>query len=152
MAHLYEVLAEAHRGSPSASRLWHKTAGEEHQHAAQFRLGMSGGGAMITEVRIAWRDARDMIDAIERLARRYEEEPPSVPDALNTAISLEESLSNLHMNRACRFANTSHQQLFDAMMAADRKHLESLREGLQAYREWPGGTVAELVVPGRTTH
>jgi rubrerythrin len=148
MAHLYEVLAELHRGSSSTRSLWRKTAGEEHQHAAQFRLGMTNGGAMVSEVKIAWRDAREMIEAVETLARRYESEPPAIPEALKAAISLEESMTHLHMNRACRFANTSYQQLFNAMMAADRKHIESLREALGAGAWAPTGAAPELAVRG----
>jgi rubrerythrin len=131
MAELYQVLGKVHHHHTQISSLWRKTAREEEQHAAQFRLAMSHARAMICEVAVDGRDAQQMLDAIEALARRYQANPPTIPEALRSAVRLEESLAQLHVDRACRFANAAHQRLFEAMLAADQEHVGSLQEALR---------------------
>lgn len=133
MFDLYQVLATAHEDAPTIAKLWRKTAREEEQHAAQFRLALSNARSMVFEVRAEWKDALQMVQAIEALVQRYRANPPTIPEALRSAIALEKSLAHLHVDRACVFANDAHQRLFRAMMAADEEHIGSLENALRDY-------------------
>lgn len=134
MAELYLVLERVHRESTSIAALWRKTAREETQHAAQYRLAMGSANAMISGVSADWSAAQAMVQEITTLAQRYASDPPPISAALESAIRLEESLAHLHLDRACRFTKPAHQRLFRAMMAADQEHVESLRAALSRFR------------------
>jgi rubrerythrin len=130
---LYAVLATAHADNPTISQLWKRTARDEESHAAQFRLAISCAATMLEGASGDLASANQVLQAIEGVAARYAAHPPSVAEALKTAITLEENLVHFHVDRVARFTRHSYEELFRSMMTADAEHVERLREALQAH-------------------
>lgn len=132
-ARYYGVLAAAHAADPEISALWRKTAREEESHAAQFRLAISGAAGTISAVASPLSEATRLLQGVELALARTQAEAPSIPDALRSAIRMEEALAALHMDQVVIFERLSHQNLFRAMMAADKGHVDALRQALARY-------------------
>jgi rubrerythrin len=130
---LYSVFAEIHASHPTVAQLWHKTAREELQHAAQFRLLMGAYGSAIERVEVDHRQALEALREVELMVSRARQQPPSIVDALRFAVQLEERLAGFHAAAATVFKQEAHRKLFRAMMAADDRHTDALREALVAY-------------------
>ncbi len=130
MADFYEGLASLHGDHPSMVRLWRKTAREEINHAAQFNLAIEAMSEVIARPRVAAEDVETIQRAIESMSEEYRHKPPSVTEALATAIDLETSMSDLHADRILVFTDPRCRLLFEAMMAADVGHVASLRAAL----------------------
>lgn len=129
-AQTYHDLATAHRNIPRLAALWDKTANEEENHARQFRLSTQLLDEMIDDIRIDGDRARRALEEMEILAGLVASDPPGPVDALRMAISAEEQFADFHMSTAAVFKDGSHKRLFEAMMAADRGHVEELSKEL----------------------
>lgn len=130
MGQVYTELARAHAAHPRVAALWMKTAKEEANHGSQFSLAQSLGGEVMTSPKVdtgdvdkALKDARTFLQDIKRAAPRVEE-------ALRRAIELEEEMVKFHLHMAVAFESKGHEQLFRAMMAADKGHVTALRAEL----------------------
>lgn len=130
MADFYEELANLHRHLPAMARLWKKTAREESNHAAQFALALEAMTEVIARPMIAPAEVETIHKAIESITDQYRVTPPSVKEALATAIELETSMGALHADRVLVFTDPRCRLLFEAMMAADAGHVDSLRAAL----------------------
>lgn len=130
MADFYEGLADVHRHVPSMARLWKKTAREEANHAAQFSLALEAMTEVIARPLVAPPEVETIQKAIESLTEEYRRRPPSVEEALATAIDLEASMNDLHADRILVFTDPRCRLLFEAMMAADAGHVAALRAAL----------------------
>jgi rubrerythrin len=130
MADFYEGLADVHSHVPSMVRLWKKTAREEANHAAQFNLALEAMTEVIARPLVAPAELETIQKAIESMAEEHRRRPPSVHEALTTAIELETSMSDLHADRILVFTDPRCRLLFQAMMAADAGHVASLRAAL----------------------
>ena len=130
---LYMALAEAHADHPPIASLWRKTAREEQAHAAQFRLLMAGHGAVVEGAAVDRAEARAALHELKAMTSRIRIQTPTVKDALTFAIGLEERLAKFHADTAATFREESQRRLFRAMMAADDRHTDALREALYEY-------------------
>lgn len=140
-ARLYALLAELHAVHPELAQLWRKTAREEEGHAAQFKLALSGAGGVVLTT-LPTDEALHLLDAVEKLIPWWKSQPPTVPDALRTAIQMEEALARVHMNEVALFEREANRKLFSAMMASDQGHVDSLRDALSKW-ERVNGTAPE---------
>jgi rubrerythrin len=55
---------------------------------------------------------------------------PALADALRAVINMERSLAGYHMNSIGVFSDPELQKLFEAMMAADKQHAQTLLDVL----------------------
>jgi rubrerythrin len=130
MAGLYEELASLHSHVPSMARLWRKTAREELNHAAQFTLALD---AMSDEIYATVGDASSLAgvrQAIETTLEEFRLRRPSVREALVAAIDFEVLMNELHADQILVFHDPRCCRLFEAMMAADNGHVDTLRAAL----------------------
>jgi len=130
---LYSVFAHAHADHPTVAALWRKTAREESQHAAQFRLLVGAYGGTIERVSVEYDRAASALRDVQALTAQAQANPPGIVEALRFAVELEERLAGFHAGAASVFNDDRHRKLFRAMMAADDRHTDALREMLVAY-------------------
>jgi hypothetical protein len=133
MSRLYQVLALAHKSTPTIAALWNKTAREEQQQAAQYRLAIGHAHAMLTGIYLDFEQVNQALLTIEALTERFRAHPPEIEDALRRTVELEDKLRHLHLDVSGQFRNSSHRRLFRAMTAADQEHIDSLKLALQSY-------------------
>jgi len=131
MAAFYEVLADLHAHDPSMARLWRKTAHEEDNHAAQFSLLIEAMPQTVLATGVDLQTLHLLCSSIEALTKDFRLRPPSVREALLTAIELEVATDRLHAHQALAFDDPRHQRMFAAMMAADTGHVAQLRRALK---------------------
>jgi rubrerythrin len=130
---LYLYFADLFSENREVTALWVKTANEEANHAKQFELAIKLKNEMLESVSMdAW-----VVDAASKYVRTLLESvkksPPSLPDAVQLSIKLEEHLTKLHMDCIAIFTDETHRELFTAMMANDNRHLESLLDAQNKY-------------------
>lgn len=113
--------------------LWRKTANEEANHAQQFELAIRHKNEMLASVNIEARTVVTAFKFVQTILEFAKKSPPSVADALQLSVKLEERLSRLHLECIADFAQESHKKLFRAMMACDNRHIESLLEAQKKY-------------------
>jgi rubrerythrin len=125
---LYRYFADLFSENKEIATLWKKTANEEANHAQQFELAIRIKKELLESVIIdAWTVAT-AFKFVRTLLESVKKSPPSVADALQIGVMLEERLTNLHLECIACFTEESHKMLFRAMMAQDNRHMESLRE------------------------
>lgn len=132
MAQLYDRLAELHSRRDEVRELWTKTAREEDNHAAQFELLLKRPSQ--PGVRADSAKAEKALRAVETILASYTERAPSVEEALEEAVTLENSLAQYHAEYAVEFGDEEQRRLFRAMMAADNDHVGALRAALERER------------------
>ncbi len=132
-ARLYHTFANFHTADPEIAALWRKAAREEENHAAQFNVARLGNAGMVAGTNLSLDAVRGMKCKIDEVISEAIIQPPTPRRALQIAGELEDSMAELHSVTALVFAHASHKRLFQAMMAADRGHVETLRAALLAY-------------------
>ena len=132
MAGLYEELASLHDCDVKAARLWKKTAWEEMNHAAQFSLLLDTMSDTVSTSLVEPATLDSVRRAIELTVEEFRLHPPSIREALVTAIDFEEAMNDLHADQMLVFANPQCKRLLAAMMAADSGHVASLRAALSS--------------------
>lgn len=127
-AELYRIYAEQFSESPDISSLWMKTALEEDNHASQFKLvAKLREGCIDTVVVDRW-NADSTLKKVLSIIESVRKTPPSILDALRSAIKLEEHLSSFHVECAICFEDESFKKLFHSMMANDNHHVKKLKD------------------------
>jgi hypothetical protein len=132
-ARLYHTFASQHGAHPSLVALWRKVAREEENHAAQFNLAKVGKAAMVTGANVTVDDLRAMKAKLDDVVNKARSSVMPPRAAISLAIELEDAMDRVHTVSVLVFAQPSHKRLFEAMMAADREHAESLRRALPNY-------------------
>lgn len=131
---LYSFFADNFREIPAATSLWRKTAGEESNHANQFTLAINLlRTGIIDSLTIDRGQGDQTLQTITQLLHACRQQTPSLTEALQIAISVEEQLEVFHLNAIAAFSDESHKKLFDAMMKADRRHRETISEALRTF-------------------
>jgi hypothetical protein len=130
MAELYRELAQQQRKRADLYRLWMKTAGEEDNHAMQFGRAASMGEA-IGDVLLSEQQIGQMLAKARALYASVRTRPPTPLAALEQAMVIEQDLSECHMAFAATFAEHQVRTLFEAMLAADRAHVEALARQIE---------------------
>jgi rubrerythrin len=131
---LYRLLAEAHKGSPELAALWEKTAREEDNHSQQIGMVIRKRDQMAAQVQVELARAEKAFDLIQDVIAHVQANAPAPRQALEDAIMLEKTLMAFHADYAVRFAEPMWEQLFKAMMAADRDHVGALESALASLR------------------
>jgi rubrerythrin len=130
---LYIYLADLFTEERELGDLWRKTANEEANHAHQFELAIRFKNEMLESVSIDPLTVATAFKFVRTLLEFAKKNPPSVADALQLSVRLEERLSRLHLECIASFKEESHKKLFRAMMAQDNRHMESLLEAQKKY-------------------
>ncbi|HEY5284574.1 MAG TPA: hypothetical protein VIM14_17415 [Polyangia bacterium] len=130
MAGLYAELSSLHEHDAKMARLWRKTSWEEMNHAAQFSLLLDTMSDTVSASLVEPAALDSVRRAIELTVEEFRLHPPSVREALVTAIDFEEAMNDLHADQLLVFANPRCKRLLAAMMAADSGHVASLRAAL----------------------
>ena len=129
VAELYRFFGALFKEDAQFASLWEKTAGEEDNHKYQFQLA----------ARTETDDLRATIDKnladqvlakLTTLLQSLQKRPSNAVQALRLAIQLEEQIIQFHMDKMVVFQDRSLENLYRAMMASDRNHVEMLRDCL----------------------
>jgi rubrerythrin len=129
LASLYRFLSNLYGEIPDIASVFLKTANEEENHALQFVLALKLPKVIAhPTVAMGAEDSllRDVL-GLDAKARRIL--PPPV-EALRTAVDLERRLAAYHMDSIGSFHHPRLQEMFKAMMAADKQHVETLTAAL----------------------
>jgi len=129
---IYLWFADLFRESGKMRSLFLKTAQEEHNHAEQLSLAARLRTSMIETVNLDFDEAKETLNFVRLLLNRIKSNPPASKDALELVIGLEEKLAKFHMDCMVGFADETFRELFRAMMAADKYHLEALQDAYDA--------------------
>lgn len=130
---LYRYFAGLFPENEEIATLWRKTANEEANHAQQFELAIRIKKELLVSVTIdAWTVAT-AFKFVRTLLESVKKSPPSVADALQIGVMLEERLTTLHLECIAGFTEESHKMLFRAMMAQDDRHRESILKAQKKY-------------------
>jgi rubrerythrin len=135
-AETYFALADAHGNDPEISALWRKTAGEEINHAEQFKLALRLREGLVREMRAEEPDVQEALELARAFLERVRTDPPGIVEALKTAVQLEVRFADLHADEAVGFRKGSQRRLFRAMREADDDHVQRLRAAL--HKREPG--------------
>jgi rubrerythrin len=129
-AQLYHYYSDIYRDNDEVSRLWKKTALEEENHQKQFelvnRLRDDLGFDINADIDRTYR----IHHKLNSLLAHVHQNPPDIVTALNKAIEMEESLSDIHLDSSVRFHDESTKKMFQALREYDLDHVKSLRHCL----------------------
>ena len=126
-AGLYHWLSELFHDDRRVSTLWKKTALEEENHESQFLLAEKLADGILAVPLVDLATVNAGLERLKKLRREFEENPPDLFRALETAIIIVEELDGFHLEKILLFSNEDHRKMFGAMMAHDRDHAESLK-------------------------
>jgi len=73
-----------------------------------------------------------VVNELEKMLKKFEDNPPTFVDALSTSIKLENYLADFHLVCVASFEDQSFKNMFSAMMAADQQHVARLESELNA--------------------
>jgi rubrerythrin len=126
-AGLYHWLSDLFLDDRTVSTLWKKTALEEENHESQFLLAEKLADGILAVPLVDLATVIAELQRLKKLRQEFEDNPPDLIRALETAITIEEELDGFHLQKILLFSNEDHRKMFGAMMAHDRDHAESLR-------------------------
>lgn len=130
-ADLYHLLVEQFAVSGGPNQLWRKTALKKENHARHVKLAKLMVKDIIEVNLDAWRSISRLSEEIYALFRQYSAVPPALVGALGTAIEFEEKMAKFHMQNAITLKEKAGNDLFAALMKADRNHVKELRSELK---------------------
>jgi len=125
---LYGYFAELYSDNEAVAHMWRKTAMEEQNHAEQFTLALKLRKDLPCTVLTDAARVESILSSLRIVVAKVKVEPPSLVDALNSAIKLEKYLSEFHLDCVAKFENESYGKMFNAMMSSDNEHIESLQD------------------------
>lgn len=123
---LYEYFAEIYADDADIARLWLKTALEEQNHADQFTLALKLKKGLSCTVALAPARVESVIQQLNGVLAKVKKTSPTLLDALESSIRLEQYLSDFHLSCVVLFEDDSYRQMFNAMMSSDQEHVASL--------------------------
>ena len=127
-AELYHHFADLYKGERASMLLWLKTAMEAENMAKQFALvGKLRRQKIIASIEIDPDDAQITRMYVQSLLERVRAAPPSLEEALRTAIRLEKNLAAFRIENVVKFADQNYGRSFLATQSGG-KQLESLQE------------------------
>jgi len=126
MAKIYSIFCEEFKQDEELSEMWQKTAREEENHALQFRMALKIKEDLVESAQVDLSRIMNSLEAVKSILKRTRENPPTPLEALRSAINLERQLADFHLDCLASFKNAFHKDMFQAMMKADRDHVETL--------------------------
>lgn len=139
-AGLYHWLSDLFYDDRKVSTLWKKTALEEENHESQFLLAEKLVDGILAVPLLELATVSAELERLRKLRREFEENPPDLIRALETAIIIEEELDGFHLEKILLFSNEDHRKMFGAMMAHDREHAECLKRFFAELMSGPKGS------------
>ncbi|MDD2271603.1 MAG: rubrerythrin [Desulfuromonadaceae bacterium] len=136
---LYSYFAELYSDNQGVAHIWRKTATEEQNHADQFSLALKLRKDLPCTVLTDAARVESILSSLRVVIAQVKAAPPTLVDALNSAIKLEKYLSEFHVDCVARFEDESYGKMFSAMMSSDCEHIESLQaeyDKLTGAQDW----------------
>jgi rubrerythrin len=128
-AETYHLYADRYADDEELRLLWEKTYKEEQNHAQQFEfLIKMRRDDPVMKMNVDQSKANQVLNMVKEIYNHVLSHTPSSIDALRSAIKLEEKLSEFHLDSVADFRDDHLKKLFHAMMLADNKHLESIKD------------------------
>ena len=131
-AELYMYFSELYKDDDRISKLWKKTAGDEENHAEQFRFACRLLGTNIKTVKTNAERVISILEKIRSVHNAVKNNPPSIRDSLRFAINLEESLATYHMDTIIAFEDPHLMNLFVSMKNGDIEHIQMLQKAFDS--------------------
>ena len=128
---LYDLYADCFEHDLDVARMWRRVAREEENHANQFRLAVRMKDGAIGGVIVDPGRVEDTLRVVQSIIDGVKQCPPSLEDALRSAIKLEEQLSGLHVDCVVNFENEQCRRFFHAMVTYDNAHASCLQEAYE---------------------
>ncbi len=125
LASLYRFLSGLYSDTPEIAAVFLKTANEEENHALQFELALKLPNP-IAHPAVPVDAVDDLLGGILELDAEVRRTLPPPIETLRTAVDLEGRLAAYHMDSIGVFQSPRLQEMFRAMMAADKHHVETL--------------------------
>lgn len=129
-AYLYHQLADIHQSFPEMAALWQKTAAEEENHARQFEMALRMIDDLAEKILIEKSKADATLDLLAKFQNKVANEKLDPVKSLEVAIQVEEYMFDLHVHVGLAFTREKDKKMFEAMMAADKGHVDALKEQL----------------------
>jgi rubrerythrin len=129
-ASIYHFYADYFRSDVKVAKTWRMTALEEENHARQVCMAKKMLKSISWVSIDAWRQVFSIQKHIHALSDWVRKNPPTLEEALQTSIVLEEKMDHLHMMNSVMMVEKSGNAMFVAMMKEDQDHLLKLREML----------------------
>lgn len=128
-AKLYHYFADLFKHDREYLLLWLKTAMEEENHARLFALVRKlRHNEIIESIEIDVVQAKAMLAFVRSLVKKAKKNPPSMEQALLSAIDLETRVDQFIEGNLIKFSDESFEKLFHEIIATDSNHLEELQK------------------------
>lgn len=131
MAKIYFHYFETFKQHKQLAELWYKTAQEEENHALQFKLALKIKVGLVEGAKIDLYKVMSSLNTVKSILDSVTASPPGPLDALRSAIKLERQLAEFHIDCLAFFEESSHREMFRAMMKADKGHVQLLEKTYQ---------------------
>lgn len=135
MNEIYNIFAEKFSSNEKIKSLFIKTANEEINHANQFKFAMSLNYKSKMEFDIDIEYLKGIVKKVDEQLLLAKTTDYDIKSALRLSIAFEKEFAEYHSSRIIKFPNEkSLEQLFYAMMKADKGHVEELEKALEEIR------------------
>jgi len=132
-AQLYRYFAKLYEDNQAVSQIWKKTAEEEDEHAAQFRLASRLHGSGMQVLKTDYNKVKTVLNKMQTVYEGVKASPPQLNEALRFAISLERALSEYHISALVTFHDKELARLFTSMKQNDENHIERFEQVVHAF-------------------
>lgn len=130
-AQLYWYFASLYKDNAQLREAWEKTAREEEEHAAQFRLASRLRGSGMRVLKTDYYKVKNVLDKMQTIYAGVQKSPPCQDDALRFAISMERALAEYHIGALVTFRDKELAHLFTSMKQNDESHIERFQQAVQ---------------------
>jgi rubrerythrin len=131
-ADIYRHFGKIFSASHDISSLWNKVASEEDHHANLFRMAIRTVKPGKTDKIPCNKNLKDIMNALELIHQDVETNRPSLADAFELALKIENSLAEFHIDSVLKFSNSDISKLFLQMEKHDQGHLELLQNAIDS--------------------
>lgn len=133
-ANIYRHFGKIFSTSHDISKLWNKVASDEDHHANLFRMAIRTVKPGKTDKIPCNKNVKDIMSALELIHQDIETNRPSLADAFELALKIENSLAEFHIDSVLKFSNSDISNLFLQMEKHDQGHLELLQNAIDSLR------------------
>ena len=131
-ADIYRHFGKIFSASQDMSSLWNKVASEEDHHANLFRTAIRAIKPGTADTVTCNKNIKEIMRALELIHQDIETNRPSLADAFELALKIENSLAEFHISSVLKFSNKKISELFLYMEKHDQRHLELLQNAVDS--------------------